>query len=188
MGLRHSSSPLSLRSATIVTLALAALSACSLTKKEDDAGAAANATAAVVMPAAPVFNVNTPQGTQPAEAAPAAVQPGVVTATGKTKPSTSTTPSTATGTGGTAARATTIAAAAQGGTNAATTARATATGGATTKAATTAAPAAVPQVDMACVNSCGTKLQACITAAGLDGTKLAACQNVLTTCQAECKK
>lgn len=190
MGIRHSSSPLPLPRTTLgIVLTLTALSACSLTKKEDDAGTAAPATAAVVMPAAPVFNVAAPQGTQAAEAPPGVVNPGVVAATSKTKSGTSTTPSTtpttATGAGG--ATATTVAH--QGGTSAAATTTKAATGGATTKATTAAAAAAtVPQVDMACLNSCGTKLQTCVTTAGLDAAKLTACQSVLTTCQSECKK
>jgi hypothetical protein len=183
MGPRYFSSPSHVGRISSAFVALAVLSACSLMKKEDDAGNSTNATS-VVVPAAPVFNVNTPQAAQPVQpttTTPVAVHPEGVTATNKTK-------TTVTTTSGGATSRTSIAAAQGGSPTSATTTRASSAGGATSNAAATTAAVAVPQVDMACVNSCGSKLQACIAAAGLDGTKLAACQNVVTTCQSECKK
>ncbi|MGC4070433.1 MAG: hypothetical protein QM784_38360 [Polyangiaceae bacterium] len=152
--------------------ALGVVSACNLTKKEEPAPAT---TTPPVVPAAPVFNVTPTTTPTPAPAA-ANPDPNPSRAAEAVKGKTS-----VTGTGGTTAKGTS--ATSTGGTTS--TKTTAAQGGSTSKAATTALP--LPTVDMACINACATKAQACIAAAGLDGTKLAACQSVVTTCQSDCK-
>lgn len=156
---------------------LVAVTACSLTKKQDDA--TASATAVVAMPPAPVFNVANPPAAVPGTTAPAAPQP-VDVATGKVAART------AAGGGTHSTHATSTAAAAPGAggsTAAATAATAAATGG---------APAATPTLptvrvpNAACVSTCAGQAQTCIVAAGIDAAKLTACQQNAAACTQAC--
>jgi hypothetical protein len=171
MGSRNLQSPRRLSSHLGFAAVLGIVSACSLTKKEEPAPAT---TSTPVVPAAPVFNVTPSTTPTPAPEAASPNESPSRAADAKGKANT-------TGAGGTTSKGTSTAHSG-GSTSAGTTA---AKGGSTAAAASTAAP--LPTVDMACLNGCATKAQACLAAAGLDGTKLAACQSVVTNCQSECK-
>jgi len=148
---------------------------CNLTKKDSAEPTTATATAAVVVPAAPVFNVAIPQGGAGAAATPLRVEEihAKVTSGGATHQHSGTAGAAATAKGGAAAAASAAAPAATGGTPA-------------------VAPAAtVPAIklpDQACLSKCAADVQTCLAGAGMDAAKLTACQQSATTCTQGCTK
>ena len=144
---------------------------CNLTKKDS----AEPTTAAVVVPAAPVFNVAIPQGGAAAAATPLHVEEthAKLASGGATHQHSGTAGAAATAKGGAAAAASAAAPAATGGTPA-------------------VAPAAtVPAIklpDQACLSKCAADVQTCLAGAGMDAAKLTACQQSATTCTQGCTK
>jgi hypothetical protein len=179
------SSVLTSRAAVATSLSLFVALGCNLTKKEDGSSTPGTTT---VLPAAPVFTVAMPQpaATEPQAPLPqpeqsihskakggtggtSAVHSGAAGHTSKTGSGGASTVATTakTGTGGTAAKATTAA---------------SGTGG---HVMVYGGPRATG-VNVACLSACGTKLQTCVTAAGVDPARLGTCQQAFTTCQSKC--